>query len=154
MTTLLDGRVLVSGGNAVNASTSELFDPATNSFVATGPMRYLQRYLHRASLLPSGRVMVTGGYINYDGTIYRGAAAEFFNPASLRWNTGPALPNLYPIGHEQISLPSGLVLVIGGSGGDLLSHCFTLMLLCRNCFRWARRRDCAEAGGRRRGSDC
>ena len=67
MTTLLDGRVLVSGGNFFggtgnffggnfgNTPTCELYVPATSSFTATGTMVHA-RGEHRASLLPSGRV--------------------------------------------------------------------------------------------------
>ena len=53
MTTLLDGRVLVTGDSS--RISCELFVPATSSFVGTGAMVY-PRYYHRASLLPSGRV--------------------------------------------------------------------------------------------------
>ena len=49
MTPLLDGRVLVTGGQSPGStptSTAEIFTPATSTFTPTGAMQ-LARYLHR-----------------------------------------------------------------------------------------------------------
>ena len=56
MTQLLDGRVLVSGGETTGLqpqASAELFN--ASSFSGTGAMG-VARYLHRATLLPSGKV--------------------------------------------------------------------------------------------------
>jgi hypothetical protein len=71
-TLLLNGKVLIAGGtnsashpvyrpfgNALQ--TAELFDPSSNTFIATGNMVY-GRYQHQAVLLGSGMVLITGGY--------------------------------------------------------------------------------------------
>jgi Galactose oxidase, central domain len=70
-----DGRVLVAGGAAlvlapcgnncssvapVSLSKCELFDPATKTFTGTGDLG-TARFLHTATLLSEGSVLVTGG---------------------------------------------------------------------------------------------
>ncbi len=66
-TVMADGRVLVSGGSAVNnaatgvAYTSEIFDPATNSWT-TGATATRMRLYHSGSLLlPDATVITMGG---------------------------------------------------------------------------------------------
>ena len=66
-TVMADGRVLVSGGSAVNnaatgvAYTSEIFDPATNTW-STGPTAARMRLYHSTSvLLPDATVITMGG---------------------------------------------------------------------------------------------
>jgi hypothetical protein len=69
-TLLQSGEVLVTGGfdnNAADRSeafaSAELYDPATNTFSSTSPMS-TARYLHTATLLQSGEVLVAGGFNN------------------------------------------------------------------------------------------
>ena len=66
-TVMADGRVFVSGGSAVNnaatgvAYTSEIFDPATNSW-STGATATRMRLYHSTSLLlPDATVITMGG---------------------------------------------------------------------------------------------
>ena len=64
-TRLLDGRVLVTGGNNIDdvdgaLASAELYDPATGTWTATGSMTR-GRYGHTATLMPDGRVLVAGG---------------------------------------------------------------------------------------------
>ncbi len=62
-TLLLDGRVLVTGGDdrfLHPLATAELYDPKAGSFGPTGPMA-TPRDFHVATLLADGRVLVTGG---------------------------------------------------------------------------------------------
>jgi Kelch motif len=61
-TTLLDGRVLVVGGqtpDGVDLATAELFDPTTGTFSPTGSMA-LAISGPAATLLPDGRVLIIG----------------------------------------------------------------------------------------------
>src|SRR5262245_8550548 len=66
-TLLDDGRVLITGGctepgcEGFDAGrTSDLFDPAAG--VSTGPSMATARTSGTATLLPDGRVLLTGGY--------------------------------------------------------------------------------------------
>src|SRR5262245_7442228 len=62
-TTLLDGHVLVAGGNdgANDLATAEFFEPTANSFLPTGAMQ-VARSGHVAVLLPNNnQVLIAGG---------------------------------------------------------------------------------------------
>src|SRR5712664_4061341 len=60
-TLLLDGKVLVAGGQPlVQAATSDLYNPVTGSWTNSGPL-HDGRTFHTATLLQDGRVVVTGG---------------------------------------------------------------------------------------------
>lgn len=67
-TALFDGKVLVSGGisnlsTRVTFKTAEVYDPVSNQFSPVGEMSS-PRTSHRATLLPSGQVLVSGGRNN------------------------------------------------------------------------------------------
>jgi hypothetical protein len=51
---LPNGKVLVAGGRSL--SSSELYDPATGTWTATGSLAN-ERYGHTATLLPNGKVL-------------------------------------------------------------------------------------------------
>lgn len=117
---LLSGKVLVAGGyNAGDVTTAEVFDPAANggvgAFAATGPMQ-ATRHSHTASVLPSGKVLLTGGAVDSALT-----SAELFDPAG---NSGAG--TFGPTGsmatarqlHTATVLLSGKVLVTGGLNGS------------------------------------
>ena len=74
-TLLLDGRVLVTGGDtgagsgATSIASAELFDPSQGIFWSAGSMRSA-RLLHRGSLLSSGTVLIFGGADNRGSELY------------------------------------------------------------------------------------
>jgi len=114
-TLLPNGKVLVAGGfnGGGTLASAELFDPAANGGVGawtdTGSLNTARR-VHTATLLPSGNVLVAGGYNG--GEL---ADAELYNPAAGAWtatgnlNTGRGF-------HTATLLPNGKVLAAGGSG--------------------------------------
>jgi hypothetical protein len=58
---LSDGTVLVAGGGVFEGSASaELYDPASGTWTETGDLLNV-RFVHTATLLPNGKVLVAGG---------------------------------------------------------------------------------------------
>ena len=67
------------------------------------------RWSHTATLLPDGRVLVTGSYINSGESR---ASAELYDPTSGRW-TATGSMDLGRDGRTATLLPDGRVLVAG-----------------------------------------
>lgn len=116
MTTLADGRVLITGGIGEGAidnalDSTEMWDPTAQSFMPAAPMKF-RRARHTATLLSDGRVLVTGGY---DGKSHIGiASAELYDPAANSWTTNTFVmtePRMY---HDAAVLPNGKVLIASG----------------------------------------
>ncbi|WP_437724599.1 kelch repeat-containing protein [Sorangium sp. So ce861] len=111
-TLLQSGKVLVTGGLGtldgrwVYLSSTELYDPMTNTWSPAAPMRE-RRGRHAATLLPSGEVLVTGGISELGDT------AELYDPATDTWRSaGSMTRKRYE--HTMTLLPSGKILVTGG----------------------------------------
>jgi hypothetical protein len=122
-TLLNDGRVLVTGGaytptkgSIYSRDTAELYDVKTGTFSTAGSMSD-ERTFHQATLLPDGRVLVTGG--SADGWTYPGiplASADIFDPKSGTFTpTGPVADARFA--HTATLLPDGRVLIAGGYDG-------------------------------------
>lgn len=114
------GRVLVAGGmrlepgsSVVETGSAELYDPATGSWQLTGSLA-TGRFLHTATLLPSGKVLVVGGTREPSVPI---ATAELYDPATGLWTPTGSLA-LARWDHTATLLPSGKVLIAGGNTGD------------------------------------
>jgi len=109
-TALQDGSVLITGGfttyhagpNQVGTDTAEIYTPATGLFQVTGSMA-VTRWLHTATLLPNGAVLVVGDSVVSER--YDPVAKTFSPSASSETNRS---------GHSATLLQNGNVLVIGG----------------------------------------
>lgn len=112
-TTLLDGRVLVTGGFAgseAGLDSTEIFDPTFESFTP-GPDLLEARLAHTATRLNDGRVLIVGGL---DNGRYL-ASAELYDPTTDAFNeTGPL--HDARSGHAAVLLADGRVLIVGGVG--------------------------------------
>lgn len=122
---LADGRVLVLDGLSVDdadaadptLATAEVYDPATNTFTATGPMS-VGRGRAPMALLRDGRVIVLGGRFPEAGIV------DLFDPATGRFTLTASLPpvgsppdrrgSYWPeVGAGAVPLPDGRILVPG-----------------------------------------
>ena len=115
-TALATGKVLVVGGasHALNdeiTAATEVYDPATGIFTASGSMSFARGQGHGATRLASGRVLVTGGA----GPPAARTSAELFDPATGMFSTAGPLTTLR-IQHTSTLLASGKVLIAGGRG--------------------------------------
>jgi hypothetical protein len=121
-TGLLDGRVLVVGGQSFTLRDGglfpdqllgeEVYDPVTNRWSATAPMLQ-DRVGQSATLLRDGRVLVAGG----GGGFTASSSAEIYDPNNDRWSAAASMTT-NRAGHTGTLLPSGNVLVTGGVAPD------------------------------------
>lgn len=127
--TLLDnGTVLIAGSMYV--STAERYDPATGKFISAGA--FANPYgsydfgfwgsfeLHTATKLPSGRVLITGGFLDLSGGDPGGCDTLQHFPEAYLYDadndafTPTGSMTLPRSRHTATLLPSGKVLVAGG----------------------------------------
>lgn len=118
-TLLLDGRVLVTGGQERSGRvlhTAELFDPANNSWTSTSAMLHARAF-HTSTLLDDGRVLVIGGR---RGDLETLSSAEIYDPDTQIWRLAESMSE--PRYSPSLSvLHDGRVLVTGGSDTDASS---------------------------------
>ena len=142
-TLLPDGRVLIAGGyNCADAgqdglwASAELYDPATGTFSPTGSMS-VPRELHTATLLPDGRVLITGGVTGASpsapgrscsprtGTVESSSSvlrtAELYDPATGTFSPTGSMSTIRDH-HTATLLQDGRVLVVGGGGEGYASQ--------------------------------
>jgi len=142
---LLDGSVLICGGDTYTATVSNGISDVANRFelvqsfedtsgteadgstgweyslVATTNMN-TARIKHTCNTLDDGRVLVAGGYDGSDTL----RTCELYNPGDDTWTTTAWL-GYEAFGHKTVKLNDGRLLTIGGaqgiSGGTLSAYC-------------------------------
>ena len=113
-TLLPDGKVLIAGGfreegtSEIAIASAEIFDPVTDTFTPTSDMNE-PRTGHTATLLPSGKVLLAGGW-NQQG---RTATAELYDPqlGTFEYTGSLMTPRQ---GLTASLLNNGQVLIAGG----------------------------------------
>ncbi len=124
-TLLEDGRVFLTGGILKaegieeNNSSTEFYNPATNSF-SPGPEMSTKRAGHTATLLKDGNVLITGGF-NNAGFL---RTAELFNVHSRKFEMVNGLLSEPRAAHTATLLKDGRVLFAGGVDGGVKSNQF------------------------------
>ncbi|MEO5914439.1 MAG: kelch repeat-containing protein [Luteolibacter sp.] len=113
-----NGMVLVAGGwqgGKTNPylSSAQLYNPATGTWLGTGNL-ITARDSHTATLLPNGKVLVSGGEGSNSTSL---ASAELYDPATGSWTSSAS----FAIAREFFTatlLPTGKVFVAGGYNGN------------------------------------
>jgi hypothetical protein len=117
-TLLPNGKVLIAGGQYIGQYASgystgaELYDAASDMFSSGGSLT-MERFAHTATLLPNGKVLITGGWSSL-------TPAELYDPAN---GTSSATGSLGTgrSQHTATLLPNGKVLIAGGFNGSYLT---------------------------------
>jgi hypothetical protein len=121
-TVLKDGKVLVAAGDGCffdqyygdcPLNSAELYDPVLGAFSTTGSV-LLRRVFHTATLLSSGKVLITGGGVT------SGTSAELYDPVAGTFAATGSMTAGRQF-HTATLLPNGKVLLTGGNNavGDL-----------------------------------
>ncbi|HSW55952.1 MAG TPA: kelch repeat-containing protein [Ignavibacteriaceae bacterium] len=121
ITLLNNGKVLITGGHKDRRSaitiysSSELYEPITGTFSATGNMT-IRRHKHDATLLSDGKVLISGGSDERDdqGTYN---STEIYNIETGIFTTAANMNAArYKFNGTSVLLNNGQVLFMGGSG--------------------------------------
>ena len=108
-TTLKNGLVLITGGQEDDGVATELYDPKTGTFSATGVPKQAH-YGHSSALLLDGRVLVAGG----DQILHTAnPTCELYDPQTGKWTTTGDL-NEGRSWAAAVTLNDGRVLLAGG----------------------------------------
>lgn len=124
--TLLDnGMVLIAGGEVIDSSgkvsflaSAELYDPTTGTFTPTGSLN-TARFIHTATLLNNGMVLIVGGQALPPGYVrpIDLTSAELYDPTSGVFTATGNL-NTARVNDTATLLNNGLVLIAGGQGSQ------------------------------------
>ena len=122
-TRLKDGRVLITGGEDLanpgdSLASAEIYDPGTGTFSATGSMAH-RRYGNSSTLLPSGRVLITGGYSWVHNASETLASAELYDPKTGTFSATGSMAAARA-GSTATLLSNGRVLIAGGGDAGAL----------------------------------
>lgn len=94
-------------------STVEIYDPNTKTTIPAAPMN-VARVFHTATLLPSGKILVTGG-MNDTGHL---KSIETYDPVADTWTTSGVQLGTAVKGHTATLLTDGRVLIAGGDNNN------------------------------------
>lgn len=116
-TRLMTGQVLVAGGMSPSgvANNAQLYSPTNQTFTSANSMN-VARWLHSATLLNDGTVLIAGGSdLANEETL---DTAEIYNPTTGTFTLLSNTLNTARVGHTATLLNSGQVLIVGGYDPD------------------------------------
>jgi len=120
-TLLPSGKVLVFGAGGICPSPfahAELFDPVSTTFTPTFGGPFTRRANHTATMLPNGKVLIAGGATcGSGGTL---SSAELYDPLNDSFVVAGDTMSDPRYGHTASLLPSGEVLIAGGTDGTTM----------------------------------
>lgn len=105
---LQDGRILLCGGTPGPSLTTQIYNPATNSWANAANMN-VARSSHTATLLNNGRVLITGGGVGFGV-----ASCEIYDVNLDIWILVASMSGSR-VGHTATLLNDGRVFVNGGN---------------------------------------
>jgi hypothetical protein len=111
---LIAGGAAGTGGNAALLMSAELYDPASNAFTTTGSM-ITARSGPGTAVLPTGKVLFTGGAVGAASNTLPLASAELYDPTTGVFSQTGSLITARSK-HTVALLANGQVLVVGGTG--------------------------------------
>jgi N-acetylneuraminic acid mutarotase len=113
-TRLVSGKVLIAGGYAISTGylqSVEIYDPSSSPPVwTTATPMSSKRGNHTATLLPNGKVLLTGGW---SAAMVGSASAEVYDPGTNFWAAVGSM-SAVRIAHTATLLGNGKVLLAGG----------------------------------------
>ncbi len=95
---------MAAGGDSNNGgdlTSSEVYNPATQTWVTTTGAMNTARYNFQMVLLPDGNVLAAGGYFN--GVL---TSSEVYSPATQTWETTTGAMNTARSDFQMVLLPS------------------------------------------------
>ncbi|MDH5388643.1 MAG: hypothetical protein OEY06_09355 [Gammaproteobacteria bacterium] len=113
-TMISGGKMLVTGGrssmaNADILASSEIYDPAADTWTSSGDMRHTRNF-HTATALTDGRILIAGG----QGTDGKSVATlELYKPGTNTWSWSGSLVEARDH-HTATRLSTGEVIISGG----------------------------------------
>jgi hypothetical protein len=116
---LPNGEVLVLGGthdgNPLEGglTSAERYEPVTGTWTPTGSLVVVDRIGAAAVGLPSGKVLVVGGYAERDSIPPKSDAVEIYDPATGTFSAGPEVCRR--VNGALTLLADGRVLISGGA---------------------------------------
>ena len=112
MVTLVNGQVLVVGGQEDPTGSADIYDPPTDQWAGAGSLGS-GRWNLTATLLPCGEVLEAGGEVSSGVAV---TSAARFNPRSGQW-VPTGVMGVPRTRHTATLLKDGRVLVTGGFDG-------------------------------------
>jgi N-acetylneuraminic acid mutarotase len=117
---LADGRVLVAGGYSttyVLGASAEIYDPTADTWTRVADRNTVCLTEAAPTLLPSGSVLVAGGFGGNTSTTAM-AITEIYDPGANTWTYGASMSTARA-GATGTTLGDGTFLVAGGDNGSV-----------------------------------